>query len=128
MNTSLKAILLSVWIGSAWVPAAQAQAKVDEVIFQAMNDELQRSVRELTLEKYPPPFYLAYQLADVRTLTIKATLGEIRQTEVNPFRAHNIRLMVGDYVLNNENFVGGRQGFFSTASAFRSGSHREERS
>lgn len=119
MNTRLQAILCSVGLGLSATAAAFAQAQApagpagtDAIVFQAMTDELQRSVRQLALEKYGPPFFLAYQLADARTLTIKATLGELRQVDHDPIRAHNIRLMVGDYALNDENFVGSRQGFF----------------
>jgi hypothetical protein len=118
MNTYLKAALLSVGVVAAAAQTAQAQADADAdvLIFRAMNDELQRSVRQMSLEKYKPPFFLAYQLADVRTLTIKATLGELRQSQENPIRTHNVRLMVGDYALNNENFVGGRSGYSSGVS------------
>src|SRR5512137_2180417 len=99
MKTFLKATLIPVGILSAFTATAQVPGEADAVIFKAMNDELQRSVSLLKLEKYKPPFFLAYQLADVRTLTIKATLGELRQSEEDPLRTHSVRLMVGDYAL-----------------------------
>ncbi len=78
----------------------------DDIIFKALTDELTRSSNDLVLNNYQPPFYVSYQLYDIKTLLIKATLGTIRQVQENPVRSSNIRLMVGDYNLNDENFSG----------------------
>jgi hypothetical protein len=80
----------------------------DQVFFKAMNDEMNRSLTGLKLDKYNPPFFLAYMLADSRSFYASATLGTLTTSNDNPERAANIRLMVGDYSLNDENFVGAR--------------------
>lgn len=83
-----------------------AQSAKDDVFFRAMKDELARSTTQLTLDKYKPPFYLSYQISDIKTMVIKATLGSIVQSQQNENRSNYLRLMVGNYVLNDENFSG----------------------
>jgi hypothetical protein len=80
----------------------------DEVFFKAMNDEMNRSLTGLKLDKYNPPFFLAYMLSDSRSFYASATLGALTTSNENPGRSDNLRLMVGDYSLNDENFVGAR--------------------
>jgi len=118
MKSQSKTTLLLFGVFSALVCRGLAQGGAEEVIFKAMEDELRRSVSQLALEHYQPPFFVAYQLADVRTLTVKATLGELCQSQEHHLRPDWMRLMVGDYALNDENFVGGRPSFFLGASDF----------
>ncbi|MGD0589543.1 MAG: metallopeptidase TldD-related protein [Bacteroidota bacterium] len=74
-----------------------------------MNDELNRNIAQLELEKYKPPFFVSYQLCDAQFLSIEATLGSIQYSYEGPRRSQNMRLMVGDYSLNDENFISGTQ-------------------
>ncbi|MCX6906166.1 MAG: metallopeptidase TldD-related protein [Verrucomicrobia bacterium] len=116
MKSFSKATLLSVGLVAMLARALPAQGEANELIVKAMRDELQRNISQLTLEKYKPPFFLAYQFVDVHTLNIRAALGELRQAQENPVRTDFVRLMVGDYALNDENFVGGRGGLFAGGS------------
>ncbi len=84
-----------------------AQSNSEDVIFKALADEMKRSLTDLSLDKYKPPFFIAYQVSDGKAFAIKATLGALNQTKEYPLRHLDIRLMVGDYALNDENFVGG---------------------
>lgn len=92
-------------------PVLKAQTNSDDIIFKAMNDELNRSISKLTLDKYQPPFFISFQLSDAQYLSVKATLGTLLFSRVNPSRSQNVRLMVGDYSLNDENFVSGSQNY-----------------
>ncbi len=84
----------------------KAQSKGDELIFKAMKDELNRNMTQLSFDKYKPPFFIAYQISDLKALFIRATLGSIIQSQESKNRSNYIRLMVGDYSLNDENFSG----------------------
>lgn len=88
-----------------------AQTTREEVIFKAMDDELNRSMSHLKINEFRPPFYISYQLADGQSFTVMATLGAITLSTWSPVNVQNVRLMVGDYSLSNENFVG--SGFYS---------------
>jgi hypothetical protein len=85
----------------------------DDIIFKAMNDELSRNVSQLTLDKYKPPFFISYYLFDAQSFYMRASLGAIRYSYEGPSRNSNVRLMVGDYSLNDENFVPGSQSYQS---------------
>ena len=116
MKSLSKATFLSAGLVFILARATLAQGEANEVIVKAMRDESQRNISQLTLEKYKPPFFLAYQFVDAHTLNIRAALGELRQSQETPIRTDFVRLMVGDYALNDENFVGGRGGLFAGGS------------
>lgn len=84
-----------------------AQTNADDIIFKAMNDELNRNISKLTISNYPSPFFVSYQFGDGQSLMIQSTLGALRSSNENPVRSQNVRLMVGNYSLNDENFVSG---------------------
>lgn len=109
MTNTTKYTFTAVLISILLILPVRAQnnaSPADDVIFKALTDELTRSSNEMVLNNYKPPFYVSYHLYDIKTLLIKATLGTVRQVQENPARSSNIRLMVGDYKLNDENFSG----------------------
>ncbi len=94
----------------------QAQNKTTrEIILSAMKDELARNMEQLQLENLQKPFFISYTVRDVKTMEVAATLGSIVNSDENHFRNHNVRVMVGDYKLTDENFQGpGSTGFQNT--------------
>lgn len=94
----------------------QAQSKTSrEIILSAMKDELARNMEQLQLENLQKPFFISYTVRDVKTMEVAATLGSIVNSDENHFRNHNVRLMVGDYKLSDENFQDpGSTGFQNT--------------
>lgn len=109
MIKTIKNIIAAILLSGSLLLPAQAQnnaAPGDELIFKALTDELARNSTDLTLKDYKPPFFISYQLYDLKTLLIKATMGSIRQTQDMPLRVSNVRCMAGDYSLNDENFLG----------------------
>lgn len=106
MKRHIQFIFSISFIAIAFPVMVQAQSDKDSIFFRAMKDELARSTTQLTLDKYKPPFYLAYQITDLKTMIIKATLGSVVQSQQNENRSNYMRLMVGDYSLNDENFSG----------------------
>jgi len=90
-----------------------ALSKSDETIFKALSDEMARGLTGLKIDKFAPPFLIANYMNDGRIFSAKASLGSLIQSNERPVRGQNIRMMVGDYSLNDENFSGGSQGFNS---------------
>lgn len=109
----MKNLLLFLIICLASQTIGFAQVKNDSILMKAMNDELKNNMERLSFDKYKPPFYMAYQVTDSRFLIIRATLGSIVQSQDNTGRSNNMRLMVGDYSMNDENFSGGG-GYYSS--------------
>jgi predicted Zn-dependent protease len=84
------------------LPGAHAQ---NSVILNAMKDELKRSVEELKLDREAGPYYLSYQVKDIYTLRITADSGAITVNSANHNRTLKADLRVGDYALDNSNFM-----------------------
>jgi hypothetical protein len=82
----------------------------DDVILRAMKDELDRSMKELAMEKFDKPFYIAYSLDDRDFYTIMAQMGSLVRTSHSPSRSSNVRLLVGDYSFNDESMDGSTGG------------------
>lgn len=105
MKQTISIIILTIYLSFCNL---YAQNENDSIIFKAMNDELNRNIKHLTLENSLPPFFISYQLSDNHSLFIKASYGSILQSLENRNRRNFIRLMMGNYVFNDENFVGGQ--------------------
>lgn len=85
-------------------PSFSQEIGVD-VIKRAMQDELSRSIEKLKIEGLQKPFFISYRLSDANTLCIKSSLGSIIKSDEKPYRKQGVRVMVGDYKSNNENYV-----------------------
>jgi hypothetical protein len=117
MKTILTALCILLFAVSFYQSNVKAQA-ADDIIFKAMDDELSRNRTKLVIDNYSPPFFISYRFCDAQSLFIKATLGAINYSYDWPWRTYTIRLMVGDYSLNDENFVSGGQDPSSTRGSF----------
>lgn len=87
-------------------PAARLHAQ-DSSVGRAMQDEIDRSMRDLHLGDEPRPYYVAYTISDLDQATANATLGAV--TAAHAYRARVLRtdLRVGDPSFDNTNFEGG---------------------
>lgn len=91
--------------------------KQDDVIFKAMEDELDRNITQLVYKDTLKPFFISYTIEDVKTLKANATLGAIITSDENHDRSWSNRVLAGNYQLNDENFVDNtRQGAPSDGS------------
>ena len=99
MRTFLKTILLVIILPSG----ISAQQQNDDVILRAMQDEMDRNMKELRLPNHDKPFFIMYNIQDQKTYDITATLGSIVQSSERPARfKSNTRILVGDYSFNDE--------------------------
>lgn len=104
-------VLCGVW--------AQAQ---DDVAMRAMKDELARSVSQLQLQKMDKPYFLAYRMDEINQNSVSAMLGSLTQGQPSRMRLVGVEVRVGDYALDNSNYVslrrfgGGRAGTFNSVS------------
>ena len=97
---SLVLLILSV----SALPGASAQAQ-DDVPMRAMKDELTRSVTQLQLQKMDKPYFLAYRMDQVDQWSVGAMLGSITEEQPSRLRLIGVEVRVGDYALDNSNFV-----------------------
>lgn len=75
-----------------------------KIILNALQDEMQRNLDSLEYKDYSRPFFIAYNLSDVHSHQVITSLGAVISSQPSHKRSNFVRLMVGDYDLNDENF------------------------
>lgn len=110
------AIFSSGIIQAAELPArhryAQALAggsKSDQVIFNAMETELNRSMKKLKIGK-DKPYFIAYAIVDRNYIFMEATLGKFTENNARHYREGYAMVKVGDYQYDNSIFKRKRRG------------------
>lgn len=87
----------------------------DELIFKAMQDELDRSINDLRIDGLEEPYFIEYIITKKDYYHTKATLGAILEDnkESNTFLTVNVR--VGDYKFDQTNFFDINLSFFGSS-------------
>jgi predicted Zn-dependent protease len=92
----------------------------DDIPMRAMKDELARSVAQLQLQKMDRPYFLAYRMDEINQINVSAMLGSVTQEQPLRTRLIGVEVRVGDYGLDNSNYIslrdlgGGAAGMFSS--------------
>jgi len=89
----------------------------DDVAIRAMKDELSRSISQIQLQKMEKPYFLAYRMDDMNRTTVAATLGSVTEEQPARVRLIGVEIRVGDYALDNSNYMSLRNfggGMFSS--------------
>lgn len=112
MKKFLSTLAVACVLFASTAEAQKISEKSVATIERAMNDELARAKRELRLQGLADPFFIAYTVSDYYKLDIQASYGSLINSNEDHQRQQNVRLMVGDYQLNDENFSDGGSGLF----------------
>ncbi len=69
----------------------------ESVLFKAMQDEMDRTKKELKLPNAPQTYFVAYTVAENSYISVSSSLGTITYTKESPReRVHSVNLYVGD--------------------------------
>ena len=116
-------VFAAVLMVSPCVVRAQATKDNDQTL-HAMHDEMARSKDrlELTIDangKPVRPFYIEYRLLDLDVREITAQFGALISTTKTRNRFMNVEARVGDYKLDNSNFISdeGFRGFIGSTGS-----------
>ena len=75
-----------------------AQDPNDSVIFNAMNDEMERNIERLSLPNESSPFFISYTLGRYRQFTIQGSLGSLISSRETPWgMSGSVQLLLGSY-------------------------------
>ena len=77
------------------------------IIFKAMNDEMQRSIARLEMEKLGKPYFIALTTRERTKLNISASFGSIKQSSISSSRGLKADLRLGSADFDNTHFLGG---------------------
>ena len=82
-----------------------------DLFFKVLEDEIQRNTSQLVMEKLERPYFIGYTIDDIRQLEVSASLGQLLQSRMERSRYLTTDLRVGDYKLDNSNFISGFSSF-----------------
>jgi hypothetical protein len=100
--------LLAALLGMASFAYAQ---QAGDVLFKAMQDELDRTMSQLVMENLERAYFVSYTIDDVQQLEVHGNLGTLTLSNPDRGRYLTIDLRVGSYSLDNSNFVSGFSGY-----------------
>jgi TldD protein len=108
------AVMTMVIVTAMAFRAAVADETSRPVLLRAIHDELDRNMEKLVIEDMAAPFFISYGIHDVRSVIVSAALGAVVRSSEDHHRSRSVRVLVGDYAMNDENFRGGGYSFSSS--------------
>ncbi len=81
---------------------AQSPAKETDVVLQALQDELKRSIDKLVIPGQEKPYFIEYEMMDTQGVNINAAFGGIMFSQPNRARVATVEVRVGGYDFDNE--------------------------
>ncbi len=81
-----------------------------DVVLEAMQAELERSIQGFRERAETPPYFLGYQITEIRAGAIRASNGALVSSTETRRRFLNVIVRVGDYELDNTHGVRGEPG------------------
>lgn len=76
----------------------------DDVPMKAMRDQMARSL-SMQLPGLAKPYFLAYRIQEITDFSVSADLGSLVRSQDTHSRLLHVELRVGDYKLDNSNFL-----------------------
>lgn len=118
MRQPLAAALAFAVAALAAAPAAVAKEKdVRVVLLNALQDELDRSMQQLKVDDFTPPYFLAYAVREVESADVTGRFGTVTRSTVNRARNMHVDLRVGSYDYDNTSDKGDYE--FSWSTGYR---------
>lgn len=101
----MKRIILAIILFTTSLLNLNANYPDSKVVMKAMRDEMERSMKDLNLQNLPKPYYIEYQLKVVGEFNTAAYLGNTISSRSGFNNILNVSVRVGDYQLDNSNFL-----------------------
>jgi hypothetical protein len=76
-----------------------------DAVTRAMQDEMQRSMKKLRLQQMELPYFISYKVTDTNSKQAAASFGSLLSSSENHTRMLTVEVRVGDYALDNSNFL-----------------------
>lgn len=94
---------------------ASAQPMSEREIFDALQVEMQRSLRELRIGELPAPYQIEYTLQIRRSVTVHAVQGAVEDIDTGTRAVLSVRMRIGTPKFDNTNFFDVSLGFFGSS-------------
>lgn len=86
----------------------------EDIVARSIRNEVDRALENLKMDGLQAPFFIAYTLNEVKSMTVTASQGSLFISDYGTRRNTGSRLLIGDYVCSDENY----QGNASSAGGF----------
>ncbi|MBN2612698.1 MAG: hypothetical protein JXB00_14170 [Bacteroidales bacterium] len=103
-RVSVFSIVLTLVVSIPSVATAGELTSADSIIIRALKDELYRNLEQLHDKETGKPFFISYTYLDGEVAEASALLGALHSSDQFKSSSWGIRLMMGDYDVNDENF------------------------
>ena len=103
-NYILKSFLFVAVLSLMNVTFAQTET-FETIAFRAMQDEMNRNMSNLKLDKLKSPYFLSYLITDANLFSVEAQLGVLVKKMDRPIRNQETTVLVGNHQRNNLNFI-----------------------
>ena len=100
-------IVYLIFLLNSFLPATGQniyQNGADSIILKALNDEMYRNLNELSDKEAGKPFFISYIYLDGEVTEASAILGALRYSNKFKTSSYYLRLLMGNYTINDENF------------------------
>jgi TldD protein len=102
--------LLVVACGGMLQQAAVAQNSTANPVGRALEEEVKRAMAVLTQKGDPAPYFLSYEVNEVKSAEITASLGALQYSNVDKQRLLDMDIRVGDYNFDSTHQIRGQRG------------------
>src|SRR5262245_47988269 len=107
MKSTLYSVVTAVLLLSQ---TAVAQKPPKNTVAQALEEEVSRAMTVLKQKGNPPPYFINYEVNDIKTVQIDASLGALKNSDTEHSRLLDIDVRVGDYQYDNTHQIRGQRG------------------
>jgi len=104
----LLALLIFILQSAAY--AQRPAATPPSPISRALEDEMKRAMDVLKQKGNPSPYFIGYEVNDIRSLDVDASLGALRNSSGQHSRFLDIDVRVGDYQYDDTHQIRGQRG------------------
>lgn len=101
MSTRKSILCLALFFVSSFIFIGKTKAEEKDIILEAMEAELARSVSELKLPDFSKPYFISYLVGDSDAYTVEAKYGALFNKEDKKDRMAYVEVRVGDYQLDS---------------------------
>ncbi|MDR2622435.1 MAG: hypothetical protein LBC48_07645 [Dysgonamonadaceae bacterium] len=91
-------------------PEGTGISQTADIISASIAKETERALQGLRLPGLQAPFFISYNVGDVKQLIVNASNGSLVNSKYIPYRGSAARLLIGDYQCTDENFTGSTGG------------------
>jgi len=105
MNTLKKYIAIVVFCMIPTMFVFAQTETFEQIAFKAMQDEIDRNMSQLKLDKLKSPYYISYLVTDAALFNVNSQLGAVVQVVDRPYRSQDSKVLIGNNTRNNLNFV-----------------------